>query len=76
MHVKYMLERAEINRGAPVDVYVVNHHAKKTTGEADDEARRYRRLFNDSEQRALHRDWLCGICDRGCIGLLEKLTNP
>jgi hypothetical protein len=50
MHVKYMLKRAEVNRGTTSDVYVVNHHTGKDAQQGDEEASRYRRLFNDPKR--------------------------
>lgn len=45
MHVKYLLKRTEVNRTAPIDVFIVNEHAKKRRAERREEKSRYVRMF-------------------------------
>lgn len=50
MHVKYLLKRAEVNRTAPIDVFIVNEHAKKRQAERREEKARCIRIFRKGHQ--------------------------
>jgi len=45
IHLKYLLKRAEVNRGRTWCVYIANNHDDKSPFDADQELRRYRRFF-------------------------------
>ena len=47
MHIRYLLKRAEINRGETPDVFVLNNHLEKPEREKEEESARYKRLFRD-----------------------------
>ena len=45
LHIRYLLKRAEINRGTTPDVVVINNHAGKEARTQTDEKIRYEHLF-------------------------------
>jgi hypothetical protein len=50
MHIRYLLKRAEVNRGSTPDVFVFNDHPDKTPRESEEEAARYQRLFREKSR--------------------------
>jgi hypothetical protein len=50
MHVKYLLKRTEVNRTKPIDVFIVNEHAKKRRAERREEKARYVRMFSKTNR--------------------------
>jgi len=47
MHIRYLLKRAEVNRGSTPEVFIINNHAKKTDVEREQEKKRYERLYRE-----------------------------
>lgn len=47
MHIRYLLKRAEVNRGRTPEVFVVTNHPGKKDKERELERDRYRRLYRD-----------------------------
>jgi NAD-dependent SIR2 family protein deacetylase len=48
IHIKYMVKRAQTNRQGRLHVSVINNHARKKPGVADEERARYRRFLGAS----------------------------
>ena len=47
MHIRYLLKRAEINRGETPEVFIYNNHPHKPERQKEEESARYKRLFRD-----------------------------
>ena len=56
MHIRYLLKRAEVNRGSTPEVYVMTNHPAKTDADRGLERKRYKRLFRDPE-RVVYTAW-------------------
>jgi SIR2-like domain len=65
MHVKYVLKRAEVNRGTTPDVYILNNHRGKKKSRKEDEEERYRRLFSDHNRVRFTTYSFKDLCSRG-----------
>jgi NAD-dependent SIR2 family protein deacetylase len=47
VHIKYLLKRVEVNRGATPDIYVFNSHSGKEDNVKEQEKERYERFFSE-----------------------------
>jgi len=45
MHIRYLLKKAEVNRGSTPDVFIISNHDKKEQAEKKTECARFKRLF-------------------------------
>ena len=45
MHIRYLLKKAEVNRGSTPDVFIVSNHDDKEQAEKKTECARFKRLF-------------------------------
>jgi NAD-dependent SIR2 family protein deacetylase len=65
IHVKYLLKRAEVNRGTTPDIYVFNNHSGKSNEIKQREKERYERFFSEkSKVRYLDKSFE-DFCDDG-----------
>ena len=65
VHVKYLLKRAELNRRVPLDVFVINHHERKTEHESQEEKKRFERFFRDKCRIHYTDSSFQDFCERG-----------
>jgi hypothetical protein len=56
MHIRYLLKRAEVNRGRTPEVFVITNHSTKTDADRDSEKKRYRRLYRDPS-KVVYTSW-------------------
>jgi NAD-dependent SIR2 family protein deacetylase len=47
IHIKYLLKRAEVNRGTTPDIYIFNNHKGKKDDDRNQEKIRYEKFFSD-----------------------------
>jgi hypothetical protein len=47
MHIRYLLKRAEVNRGSTPEVFVITNHIEKSDADREQERKRYTRLYRD-----------------------------
>lgn len=50
VHIKYLLKRAEVNRGTTPDIYVFNNHPGKKAEIKEREKERYERFFSEKRK--------------------------
>lgn len=50
VHIKYLLKRAEVNRGTTPDIYIFNNHPGKSEEIKKQERERYKRFFAEKER--------------------------
>lgn len=50
IHIKYLLKRAEINKGFTPEIIIINNHKDKSDFERVSEKERYMRFFKDKEK--------------------------
>lgn len=50
VHIKYLLKRAEVNRGTTPDIYIFNNHGRKKDEIKQQEKERYERFFSEKRK--------------------------
>jgi hypothetical protein len=50
IHVKYLIKRAEMFKGDPFEIIIINDHKRKTRDQKEEEERRFRRFFGSKHR--------------------------
>jgi NAD-dependent SIR2 family protein deacetylase len=50
VHIKYLLKRAEVNRGTTPDIYIFNNHSRKRDEIKQQKKERYKRFFSEKSK--------------------------
>lgn len=65
IHIKYLLKRAELNRGTTPDIFIFNSHEKKKDELKKQEKERYKRFFCDKKRVIYLNKSFKDFCENG-----------